>query len=84
MADTRIHGTTDLRVGKHFTDRKRGMLLPRPPARFRSYWEAHRIVHRAGHIEVERAYCAVPPEYLAQEISVRWNARMVRIFNERM
>ena len=42
------------------------------------------MVHRDGHVEVERAYYAVPPEYLAREVWVRWDGRMVRIFNERM
>ncbi len=41
-------------------------------------------MHRDGHVEVKRAYYAVPPEYLAREVWVRWDGRMVRIFNERM
>ena len=41
-------------------------------------------MHRDGHVEVERAYYAVPPEYLAREVWVRWDGRLVRIFNERM
>jgi transposase len=84
VADTRIHGTTRLQVGKHFGDAERGALLPLPLEPFPSYREARRIVHRDGHIEVERAYYAVPPEYLAREVWVRWDGRMVRIFNERM
>jgi transposase len=84
VADTRIHGTTRLQVGKHFADAERSSLLPLPLESFPSYREARRIVHRDGHIEVERAYYAVPPEYLAREVWVRWDGRMVRIFNERM
>jgi hypothetical protein len=41
-------------------------------------------VHRDGHVEVERAYYSVPPEYLARTVWVRWDARLVRIFNDRM
>ena len=41
-------------------------------------------MHRDGHVEVERAYYSVPPEYLAREVWVRWDGRLVRIFNERM
>jgi transposase len=63
VADTRIHGTTRLQVGKHFADAEREALLPLPLEPFPSYREARRIVHRDGHIEVERAYYAVPPEY---------------------
>ena len=43
-----------------------------------------RTVHRDGHVEVKRAYYAVPPEYLARQVWVRWDARLVRIYNERM
>ena len=84
VADTRIHGTTRLQVGKHFADAEREALLPLPLEPFPSYREARRIVHRDGHVEVERAYYAVPPEYLAREVWVRWDSRMVRIFNQRM
>ena len=37
-----------------------------------------------GHVEVEKAYYSVPPEYLARPVWVRWDARLVRIFDERM
>ena len=84
VADTRIHGTTRRQVGKHFADVEREALLPLPLEPFPSYHEARRMVHRDGHVEVERAYYAVPPEYLAREVWVRWDGRMVRIFNERM
>jgi transposase len=84
VADTRIHGTTRRQVGKHFADAERAALLPLPLEPFPSYREARRSVHRDGHIEVERAYYAVPPEYLGREVWVRWDGRMVRIFNERM
>ncbi len=41
-------------------------------------------MHRDGHVEVEHAYYSVPPEYLAREVWVRWDARLVRVFNGRM
>jgi transposase len=84
VADTRIHGTTRRQVGKHFADVERGALVPLPLEPFPSYHEGRRIVHRDGHVEVDRAYYAVPPEYLARQVWVRWDGRMVRIFNERM
>ena len=84
VADTRIHGTTRRQVGKHFADAERAALLPFPLEPFPSFHEERRTVHRDGHVEVERAYYAVPPEYLAREVWVRWDARLVRIFNERM
>jgi transposase len=84
VADTRIHGTTRRHVGKHFVDVERGVLLPLPLEPFPAYREARRKVHSDGHIEVDHAYYAVPPEYLAREVWVRWDGRLVRIFNERM
>jgi transposase len=84
VADTRIHGTTRRQVGKHFADVERGALLPLPFEPFPSFHEGRRIVHRDGHVEVEHAYYAVPPEYRAREVWVRWDGRLVRIFNERM
>jgi transposase len=84
VADTRIHGTTRRQVGKHFTDVEREVLVPLPLEPFPSYHEGRRTVHRDGHVEVDHAYYAVPPEYLAREVWVRWDGRLVRIFNERM
>jgi transposase len=84
VADTRVHGTTRRQVGKHFADAERGALLPLPTAPFPSFHEGRRTVHRDGHVEVKRAYYAVPFEYLGREVWVRWDARLVRIFNERM
>jgi hypothetical protein len=46
--------------------------------------EARRKVHRDGHVEFDRAYYSVPPEYFGREVWVRAEARMVRIFNQRM
>jgi transposase len=84
VADTRVHGTTRRHVGNHFADVERAALLPLPPAAFPSFREARRTVHRDGHVEVEHAYYSVPPEYLARRVWVRWDARLVRIFNDRM
>jgi transposase len=84
VADTRVHGTTRRHVGKQFHDVERAALLPLPPDPFPSFREARRTVHRDGHVEVEHAYYSVPPEYLARQVWVRWDARLVRIFNDRM
>jgi transposase len=84
VADTRIHGTTRRQVGKHFTDVERAALLPLPLTPFPSFHEGRRTVHRDGHVEVKRAYYAAPPEYLSRDVWVRWDSRLVRIFNDRM
>jgi transposase len=84
VADTRIHGTTRRQVGNHFTEVERAALSPLPLIPFPSFHEGLRTVHRDGHVEVKRAYYAVPPEYLARQVWVRWDSRLVRIFNDRM
>ena len=82
-ADTRIHGTTRRQVGKVFREVEREALLSLPPGRFPLFREARRRVHRDGHVEVDKAYYSVPPEYVGREVWVRWDGRLVRIFIER-
>jgi hypothetical protein len=84
VADTRLHGTTRQQVGKIFTEVERSLLQPLPRERFPFFHEGRRIVHRDGHVEVDRAYYSVPPEYLGRRLWVRWDARMVRVFNDKM
>lgn len=83
VADTRIHGTTRQQVGKVFAEVERPALLQLPLEQFASFHEAQRIVNRDGHVEVAKAYYSVPPEYLSRTVWVRWDARLVRVFNSR-
>ncbi len=83
VADTRIHGTTKRQVGRMFQESERGALLPLPADRFPFFHEAYRAVHRDGHLEVDKAYYSAPPEYVGRRLWVRWDARLVRIFNDR-
>jgi transposase len=84
VADTRVHGTIRHQVGKLFLEVERPVLLPLPVDRFPFFHEGRRTVHRDGHVEVDKAYYSVPPEYLARSVWVRWDARMVRVFNDKM
>jgi hypothetical protein len=84
VADTRVHGTTRRHVGKQFAEFERPALLPLPLEPFPSFCEGRRVVHRDAHVEVDHAYYSVPPEYLGRQVWVRWDARLVRIFNDRM
>jgi transposase len=84
VADTRLHGTTRRQVGAHFAEVERAALQALPAGRFPDFHEARRVVHRDGHVEVERAYYSVPPEYLGRRVWARWDGRLVRIFNERL
>lgn len=83
VADTRIHGTTKRQVGKQFEEVERSQLVPLPPDIFPAFQEGRRSVSRDGHIEVAKAYYSMPPEYIGCRVWVRWDARLVRIFNDR-
>jgi hypothetical protein len=83
VADKRIHGTTRKQVGKVFEDVERRALMPLPAERFPSFHEGERSVHRDGHVEVDKAYYSVPPEYLGRRVWVRWDTRLVRVLNQR-
>jgi transposase len=82
VADTRMHGTTRQQVGKRFHE-ERAALQPLPAARFPCFNEGRRIVHRDGHVEVDKAYYSVPPEYLGRQVWVRWDNHLVRVLNQR-
>lgn len=82
VADQRIHGTTKQQVEKLFQVERRA-LLPLPAERFPFFHEAHRAVHQDGHLEVDKAYYSAPPEYVGHRLWVRWDARLVRVFNDR-
>src|SRR5882724_4196487 len=82
VADLRIHGTTKRQVAQLFAQEKQH-LLALPASVFPVFQEAPRLVHRDSYVEVAKAYYAVPPEYIAQRVWVRWDQREVRIFNER-
>ena len=84
IADTRIHGTTRRQVKQVFEEVERPALKPVPEERFPFFQEATRIVHRDGHVEVAKAYYELPPEYLGRTVWVRWDARLVRIYDHRL
>jgi hypothetical protein len=84
VADGRIHGTIRQQVGKFFAAVEQPALRPLPLERFAFFHEGQRTVHRDGHVEVAKAYYSVPPEYLTRRVWVRWDGRVVRIFNERL
>ena len=54
-----------------------------PPNRSPTSARPERKVNRDGHVEVAKAYYSVPPEYLGRTVWVRWDTRLVRIFNRR-
>lgn len=84
IADTRIHGTTRKQVKQVFEDVERPVLQPLPDKMFPHFHEAKRSVHRDGHIEVDKSYYSVPPEYLGRQVWARWDRHLVRVFDSQM
>ena len=84
IADTRIHGTTKQQVNKLFESVERAALSPLPVERFPFFREREHTVHRDGHVQVDGAYYSVPTEYYRRTVWVRWDSRLVRIFNHRL
>lgn len=82
VADTRIHGTTKKQVRKLFEEVERQALLPLPRDRFPNFHEAQRSVCRDGYVEVNKAFYSAPPEYVGRRVWVRWDAQLVRLFNQ--
>lgn len=83
-ADKRIHGTTRQQVEKVFQEKEKPALQELPSGYFPSFHEARRSVHRDGHVEVDKSYYSVPPEYVSYKVWVRWDSRLVRVFNHKM
>lgn len=84
IADKRIHGTTKRQVDLVFQEEERSKLQKLPSERFPVFHEGERSVHRDGHVEVDKSYYSVPPEYLGRRVWARWDSRLVRIFNHRL
>jgi transposase len=83
VADKRIHGTTRRQVQKMFNEEK-PHLKALPPDLFPAFQEGRRKVHRDGHVEIAKAYYSVAPEYTRREVWVRYDGRLVEIFNDTM
>ena len=83
VADLRIHGTTRTQVKKLFEEHEKRALLPLPPMLFPCFEEGQRTVHRDSYVEVARSYYEVPEEYIGRKVWVRWDSRLVHIYNQR-
>lgn len=83
-ADKRLHGTTKKQVGTHFENEEKAHLKSLPASLFESFSEGKRRVHRDSYVEVQKAYYEVPAEYIGQQLWVRWDARLIRIYDLKM
>lgn len=84
VADKRIHGTTKRQVQAHFLEAEKAALKPLPESLFPSFSEGRRSVHRDSYIEVAGAYYEVPAQFIGRNVWARWDAAMVRIFDQNL
>ena len=84
IADLRIHGTTKKQVQKHFLESEKPALKPLPQGLFPCYQEARRSVHRDSYVEVDRSYYEVPAQFIRRQVWVRWDAKLVRVYDHQM
>ncbi len=80
IARVRIHGTTRKQVYTHFLEVEQPALGQKPEERFSLFEAGTRIVHPDGHVEVARAFYSVPDRLVGEEVHIRWDERLVRVY----
>ena len=80
VAGQRLHGTIQARPAQVFTDREAGMLLPVPAAYDVPIFATCKV-HRDFHLEVGKALYSVPKVYIGQQVDVRADSALVKIFH---
>jgi transposase len=81
IARLRIHGTTRKQVFTHFEETDKKALQPLVAEPFAIFERGTRTVHPDGHVEVAGAFYPVATHLLGEDVEVRWDARLVRIFH---
>ena len=77
----RIHGTTRRQVFVHFEETDKKALQPLASSPFAFFQRGTRTVHPDGHVEVEGAFYPAPTHLVAQDVEVRFDRHLVRIFD---
>lgn len=78
----KVHGTTKKVIEEAFLQEEKGKLLPLPREEFSFFYRCERIVGRNCHIHLENNYYSVPFSLTGKQVTVRWNASVVRIIAE--
>jgi transposase len=81
IARVRIHGTTRRQVFTHFEETDKKALRPLASAPFPFFRRGTRTVHPDGHVEIEGAFYPAPPHLVGQDVEVRFDRHLVRIFD---
>jgi len=80
IARLRIHGTTRQQVWTHFLATDRPALRPLAAEPFALFESGLRLVHADGHVEVQGAFYPAPAHLVHQQIRVRWDRALVRLY----
>ena len=80
-ARVRIHGTTRRQVYAHFEETDKKALQPLASSAFAFFQRGTRSVHPDGHVEVDGGFYPAPPHLVGQDVEVRFDKHLVRIFN---
>jgi transposase len=80
-AGLRTHGTTQRRPAEVFADEEAPRLAPAPADDYDLPTYPKPKVHRDHHIEVDKALYSVPGSLIGQRVSVRADAKLVKIFH---
>jgi len=80
VARLRIHGTTRQQVFAHYLETDKPALGPLARERFAFFERGERSVHPDGHVEVEGAFYPAPARLMGEKIEVRWDPRLVRLY----
>lgn len=80
IARLRIHGTTRRQVFAHFLETDQPALSPLAPEPFAFFHSGVRTVHPDGHVEVDGSFYPSPINVLNEEVRVRWDRYLVRLY----
>jgi transposase len=79
VAGQRLHGTTQARPAQVFAEQEAAMLLPRPGGYDLPVLTTCKV-HRDYHIEVGKALYSIPKAYIGQQVQVRADSSLVKVF----
>jgi len=82
IARLRIHGTTRKQVYTHYLETDRPALQPVAAEPFAFFETGLRKVHPDGHVEVKGAFYPVPVHLLGETLRVRWDRKLVRVYQD--
>jgi transposase len=80
VARLRIHGTTRRQVITHYEETDKKALQPLALECFAMFTRGERTVHPDGHVEVGEAYYPVGSHLIGQQLEVRWDDHLVRVY----